>query len=258
MTKPNQQPLFSPDASLVCETLVHGEDVAAHFHDFGQLRYAASGVLVTATEAGSWMAPADRMTWVPPFHVHSSRSYGQTDVRLLNVPAPLAEQFPPEPSVLVASALMREAYLALINDHEPVDSPRARLLLEVVTTETARAPRESLRLPNPHDRRLKAVTDLLRANPANPSTLAELGRKIGASERTLSRLFSSELSMSFHQWRTLLRVQCALVELGDGATIIDTAVRLGWANPSSFIEAFTDLLGETPGRYRVTARAAKG
>jgi AraC-like DNA-binding protein len=62
--------------------------------------------------------------------------------------------------------------------------------------------------------------------------------------------------MSFHQWRTLLRIQRALLELCEGASVTDTAMRLGWANPSSFIEAFTDLLGQTPGRYRATARAA--
>lgn len=236
--------------------MAHGQNVAAHFHDFGQLRYATSGVLVTATEAGTWMAPANRITWVPPFHVHSSRSFGKTNVRLLSVPAPLAGQLPPEPSVFVASALMREAYLALVNDREPADSPRTRLLLEVVTTELARAPGESLRLPEPNDARLKAVTALLHADPAHPATLAELGRKTGTSERTLSRLFSSELSMSFHQWRTLLRIQHALLELGDGTSVTDTAMRLGWANPSSFIEAFTELVGETPGRYRVTARVA--
>ena len=246
--------VFWTDDSSVCETMAHGVDIAAHFHDYGQLRYAAAGALVTATQVGTWVAPANRITWVPPFHVHGGRSYGETQVRVLRVPARLAEQLPPQPSVFVASALLREAYLAMINDHEPVDSPRARLLLEVVIAELARAPQESLRLPEPTDTRLKAVTDLLHADPASPATLAALGRRTGASERTLSRLFHSELSMSFHQWRTLLRVQRAVVDLCEGASVTDTAMRLGWANPSSFIEAFTDLVGQTPGRYRSTTR----
>ena len=249
-------PMFWTGDPAVCEPLAHGEGVAAHFHDFGQLRYAASGALVTTTRAGTWVAPANRVTWVPPFHVHSSRSHGETEVRLLRVPAALAGPLPAEPSVFVATALLREAYLAVAGGHEPVGSPRARLLLEVVLTELARAPREPLRLPEPRDARLKAVTDLLHADPANPATLAELGRRTGSSERTLSRLFGSELSMSFHQWRTLLRVQRALLELCGGTSVTDTATRLGWANPSSFIEAFTALLGQTPGRYRAKARAA--
>ncbi|MEU5259341.1 helix-turn-helix transcriptional regulator [Amycolatopsis sp. NPDC021455] len=237
-----------------CEPLAHGEDIAPHFHDFGQLRYAASGALVTTTRAGTWVAPANRITWVPPFHVHSSRSHGETEVRLLRVPAALTGQLPAEPSVFVAGALMREAYLA--TNTEPAGSPRARLLLEVVITELLRAPREPLRLPEPDDPRLKAVTDLLHADPASPATLAELGRRTGSSERTLSRLFGRELSMSFHQWRTLLRVQRALLELCAGTSVTDTATRLGWANPSSFIDAFTDLVGQTPGRYRAATRAA--
>jgi AraC-like DNA-binding protein len=153
---------------------------------------------------------------------------------------------------------MREAFLALIHEPPPIETSRMELLLEVIGAELRRAPKETLRLPDPIDRRLKAVTSLLRSDPASPATLAELGRKAGASERTLSRLFSSELSMSFHQWRTLLRIQCALTELADGTSITETAMRLGWSNPSGFIEAFTELVGETPGRYRTLARASQG
>ncbi|MFB9683876.1 AraC family transcriptional regulator [Amycolatopsis plumensis] len=234
----------------MCEPLAHGDDVPAHAHDFGQLRYAASGALVTTTRAGTWVAPANRITWVPPFHVHSSRAHGATVVRLLGVPAAESGRLPSVPSVFVASPLLREAYLATAT--EPDGSPRARLLLEVVLSELARAPREPLRLPEPGDARLKAVTDLLHADPACPATLARLGRRTGTSERTLSRLFGRELSMSFPQWRTLLRVQRALLELGDGTSVTDTATRLGWANPASFIDAFTALVGQTPGRYRAT------
>ncbi len=244
------EPVHWTDDTAVCEPMAHGQGVAPHFHDYGQLRYATSGALVTTTEVGTWVAPANRITWVPPFYVHSSRSYGETDIRLLRVPTTLAEQLPAEPSVFVTTALMLEAYLALVNEHEPVDSARTRLLLEVVTVELARAAKESLRLPEPSDARLKAVTDLLHTDPANPATLADLGRSTGSSERSLSRLFSSELSMSFHQWRTLLRIQRALLELGQGTSVTDTSMRLGWANPSSFITAFTDLVGQTPGRYR--------
>ncbi|WP_103349998.1 helix-turn-helix transcriptional regulator [Amycolatopsis sp. CA-128772] len=250
------EPVFQNGAAAACGPLAHGEDVAAHFHDFGQLRYAASGALVTTTRAGTWVAPANRITWVPPFYVHSSRSHGETVIRLLAVPAALAGRLPAQPSVFAASALMREAYLA--TGTEPAGSPRARLLLEVVLTELARAPQEPLRLPEPGDARLKAVTDLLHADPAGPATLAELGHRTGSSERTLSRLFGSELSMSFRQWRTLLRVQRSLLELCAGASVTDTAIRLGWANPGSFIDAFTDLVGQTPGRYRAAARAAAG
>lgn len=250
MTTVSHQPVFSTGAAPGGCEMVHGDVVAPHFHDFGQLRYAASGALVTTTRAGTWVAPANRITWIPPFHVHSGRSHGATDIRLLRVPAPLAEQLPHEPAVFMASALLLAAYLELADEREPADGPRTRLLQEVVAVELACAPEDSLRLPEPQDPRLRAVTALLHTDPADPATLAELGRRTGSSERTLSRLLRSELSMSFHQWRTLLRVQRALLELEAGTSVTDTALRLGWANPSGFITAFTALVGQTPGRYQ--------
>jgi len=248
------EPVFSTEHASSCDTLTHGAEIGAHFHDYGQLRYAASGALVTVTKVGTWVAPTNRITWVPPFYVHSGSSYGETDVRLLRVPAELAQRLPAEPSVFVASPLVREAYLATTEDDEGGASARARRLLEVVVAELVSAQLESLRLPEPNDTRLKAVTDVLHEDPASHATLAELGHRTGSSQRTLSRLFSSELSMSFHQWRTLLRVQRSVLELCQGASVTDTAVRLGWANPSSFIEAFTELVGQTPGRFRSAAR----
>jgi transcriptional regulator GlxA family with amidase domain len=74
---------------------------------------------------------------------------------------------------------------------------------------------EPLRLPEPSDRRLSVVTEWLHAHPHDSSSLSELGRRVGSSERTLSRLFRDELGMSFNQWRTLLRVQHALIYLED-------------------------------------------
>ena len=244
------EPSCATDEVARCGRLAHGEEIAAHFHDYGQLRYAASGALVTTTDGGTWVAPATRIMWVPPLHVHRSRSYGTTDVRVFRVPAEVADRLPATPSVFVASALLRAAYVAMLDENEPVESPRGRLLIEVVIGELERAAQESLRVPEPSDARLKAVTDRLHADPASTATLTELGRQGGASERTLSRLFRTELAMSFHQWRTLLRVQHAVIDLAEGASVTDTALRLGWSNPSSFIEAFTEIIGQTPGRYR--------
>ena len=56
--------------------------------------------------------------------------------------------------------------------------------------------------------------------------------------------------MGFHQWRALLRVQHALVHLWDGKSVTVTAMLCGWSNPTSFIEAFTAIVGQTPGRYQ--------
>lgn len=85
---------------------------------------------------------------------------------------------------------------------------------------------------------------------SSPATLAELGHHVGASERTLSRLFHAETGMSFPQWRTQLRIHHALLLLADGVSVLETATACGWANPSAFIDIFSALVGQTPGRYQ--------
>jgi AraC-like DNA-binding protein len=233
--------------------LPHGFQLAPHSHVQGQLVYAAAGALATATERGTWVAPADRITWTPPRFSHSHRFYGQTDVRLVSVPLDLCAELIDHPSVFAVSPLLREALLALTDAPERRAGAHQRLLA-VIVDELADAAETSLHLPEASDDRLRAATDLLRADPARPSTLAELGRAVGASERTLSRLFHTELSMSFHRWRTTLRIHHALAHLTDGMTVTETAVACGWSNPSTFIDAFTEVVGQTPGRYQAGLR----
>ena len=48
--------------------------------------------------------------------------------------------------------------------------------------------------------------------------------------------------MTFHEWRTQLRIYHALVLLADGHDTTQTAYACGWANPSGFIAAFTSII----------------
>ncbi|MER8162932.1 helix-turn-helix transcriptional regulator [Streptomyces sp. NPDC094472] len=233
--------------------LPHGYRLDPHSHTQGQLVYAAAGALATATERGTWVAPANRVTWTPPRFAHSHRFYGETDVRLLAVPLDLCAELVDHPSVFAVSPFLREALLAFTDKPERQPCARRRLL-NVIVDELADAAEQSLHLPEASDDRLRAATALLHEDPARPATLAELGRSVGASERTLSRLFHTELSMSFHRWRTTLRIHHALAHLTDGMSVTETAVACGWSNPSSFIDAFTEIVGQTPGRYQADLR----
>ncbi|MEN2423879.1 helix-turn-helix transcriptional regulator [Streptomyces rimosus] len=231
----------------------HGYHLAPHSHPQGQLVYAAAGALATTTERGTWVAPFNRVTWTPPGFVHSHRIYGKTDARLVAVPADRCGELAAHPCVFAVSPLLREALLVL-TDREEVRPGAHDRLLAVVIDELAESPEQSLHLPEPRDDRLRAVTDLLHADPGRAATLVELGRTVGASERTLSRLFHTELGMSFHRWRTTLRVHHALVHLTNGWSVTETAVECGWSNPSSFIDAFSEVVGQTPGRYQANVR----
>ena len=160
--------------------------------------------------------------------------------------------------MFTASDLAREILLALTGprNYDPVArdvdrAARARLR-RVLVDELHEAHEQPLQLPEPHDDRLQAITQMLYENPADNTSLAELGQTIGASARTLSRLFHNELGMTFYEWRTQLRIYHALVLLADGHDTTHVAHACGWANPSSFIAAFTHIIGTTPGRHRTS------
>lgn len=231
--------------------LGHDHVTSAHVHPQGHLVYPASGVLSMVTDAGSWIAPPNRAVWIPAGCSHQHRAHGATDMRIMFIPQGMAQLLPGHPAVLVVSALAREAALALTGAAARAQAARDRLRRVVIDDLTVAA-EQPLHLPEPQDERLQALTYLVQHDLANPVTLEQLGRKIGASERTLSRLFHRETGMSFRRWRAQLRIHHALLLLTDGVSVTAAAVACGWANPSAFIETFTALVGVTPGAYRRT------
>jgi len=179
-------------------------------------------------------------------------------MRILFLTASLARLAPGHPAVFMVSDLAREILLTLTgprnDDRAARDYHRAARvrLRRALVDELHEAPEQPLQLPEPRDDRLRAITQILYERPADNTALAELGQTIGASARTLSRLFHNELGMTFYEWRTQLRIYYALVLLADGHDTTHVAHACGWANPSSFIAAFTNIIGTTPGRHRTT------
>ena len=227
-------------------------------HQRGHLVYAARGVLSVHTERGTSIVPANRVAWTPAGRTHYHRAHSDTDMRIVFLSASLARFAPDHPAVFTVSGLAREVLLALTGprgDSRAVGGyDRAALarLRRVLVDELREACEQPLQLPAPRDDRLQAVAGMLQEHPADNTSLAELGQAAGASGRTLSRLFRNELGMTFYEWRTQLRIYHALVLLADGHDTTHVAHACGWANPSSFIAAFTSIIGTTPGRYRTS------
>jgi AraC-like DNA-binding protein len=211
--------------------------------------YAARGALSVHTEHGTSIVPANRIAWIPARCTHYHRAHGHTDMRIVFLPPSLSRLEPDHPAVFVVSDQAREVLLALTGGREYDRAAQARLR-RVLVDELREAREQPLQLPEPRDDRLRALAELLYAQPSDNSSLAEFGQRIGASARTLSRLFHDELGMTFYEWRTQLRVYHALVLLAEGHDTTHVAHACGWANPSHFIAAFTAIVGTTPGRYR--------
>ena len=232
-----------------------GEDITGHHHDRNQLVYPASGLLAVTTDQGTWIAPPHRAVWVPAFATHEHRAWGDTDMRGVLFRQAARSPFA-TPTVIAVSPLLRELLLVLTDGRQRGHDARVRLE-DVALDQMAEADEAPLHLPEARDARLAAVLALLRANPADNSAVAQFGRQVGASERTLSRLFRAELGMTFPQWRARLRVHRALVLLAEGHSVTRAATDTGWSDASSFIESFTRIVGVTPGHYAAEVRHAR-
>ena len=232
--------------------LGHRERIGWHYHDMQQLVYPSSGVLAISAAAGTWAVPPQRAVWIPAGVPHAHRAHGPVQMRTLAFP-PAAAGDPPLPSspvVLAVSPLLREIIVALTSgDGAPYTARQRTAMEQVALDQLRRVSQLPVRLPALADDRLRAIAAVLRVNPADERTLAELGMAVGASERTLSRLFRQEAGMSFPQWRTQFRLQHALALLADRTPVTTTALACGWSNPSAFIETFRRTFGATPGKF---------
>jgi AraC-like DNA-binding protein len=245
--------------------LGHRDTIGWHYHDVQQLVYPSSGVLAISAAAGTWIVPPQRAVWIPAGVPHAHRAHGPVQMRTLAFsprtaagrPA-LDQALPAGPAVLEVSPLLREVIVALTSrDGTPYTARQRTTMEQVALDQLRRVGQLPVRLPALADDRLRAIAALLRADPAGERTLAELGMMVGASERTLSRLFRQEAGMSFPQWRTQFRLQHALVLLAGGTPVTTTALACGWSNPSTFIETFRRSFGATPGKF-FTGRESPG
>ncbi|WP_040871481.1 AraC family transcriptional regulator [Nocardia exalbida] len=229
------------------QLLVPGEQIDAHRHDDHQIIYAGHGVLSISTDAGTWVAPGTHAIWVPAGTVHAHRAYGELELHMLGLPATDNPLRLDAPTVLAVGPLLRELIIAYTRD--TADTPQRTRLRAVLLDQLHTSPQQPLHVPAPTAPLLRAVCDILRADPADPRTLAELGREVGASDRTLSRLFRSDLGLTFPQWRTQLRLHHALILLAQKTPVTTVAHRCGWASASAFIDTFRTTFGHTPGTH---------
>ena len=97
---------------------------------------------------------------------------------------------------------------------------------------------------------------LVRARCSPARDIRWLAHRVGASERTLTRLHRAEFGTTYPQWRNTVRIVQAMIELAEGAGVTETAHRCGCATPSAFIDTFARAMGQAPGAYRSAVNPA--
>jgi len=218
-----------------------------HTHPEHQLAWAASGVLMVRSETAAWVLPPTRALWIPAGISHETISTGAATMRTAYVTPALCPIDWAECTPVTASPLMAELIGYLEDDG--LDATRrshaeALLvdLLKPVTTTTI-----DVRMPI--DARARQVAEALASDPSNRRTLADWGRVVGASERTLARAFLAETRLPFGRWRALLRLRASMGSLAAGEPVGKVARHVGYESTSAFVAAFRRETGVTPATY---------
>jgi AraC-like DNA-binding protein/quercetin dioxygenase-like cupin family protein len=227
-----------------------GHSTGRHAHDRAQLVHGEKGVMTVRTDDGAWVVPPGYAVWVPPEVVHEVRAAGPVAMRTLYLRTDSPVPIGPRCQVVRVPALVREliARVVQLPENYPDDGPEARLVA-VLADELAGLPLAPLDLPLPRDRRALAVAEALIASPADGRDLEAWGRAVGASDRTLARLFRRETGLTFGRWRQRRRLLAALERLAGGESATAVALDLGYESPSAFIAMFRRALGASPTRY---------
>jgi AraC-like DNA-binding protein len=254
----------TPERPVRARVRALGNDVQVepHHHSWAQLAYCARGVLQVTVDAPpdgapderrcnvTAIVPPSRAMWVPPGALHGVTILEDAQLHTLYFDPSVVPPQWHRPRVLRVSPLMRELILALVLATH-ADSPAGRQALDILLlAEMTQATTQALVVPMPEpqhgDRRLRALCESMMRAPAQHTTLAEWAGHIGASERTLARLFREELGTSFRHWRQLVVLAHAVPLLARGTPVSEVAAASGYASDSAFTAMFKAAMGHAP------------
>lgn len=228
-----------------------------HVHDTHELLWGARGVLTVEAGGGFFAVPATLGLWIPAGVVHAVKSTQGTDFYCSHISTQLAPQLAPQltsRTVAVTVPTAAQELLRHMSNFDMDDSIRKRseqVVLGLLDVVDARP----MLLPMPSDPRLGLIARALLDDPALDRSLEEWSVHVSISVRNLSRLFHKETGMTFAQWRIHARVRVALGLLAAGYPVSSVSRRVGYNNPSAFVQVFRKVMGHTPGWYVSSLKA---
>ncbi|MBO9646417.1 MAG: helix-turn-helix transcriptional regulator [Pseudacidovorax sp.] len=260
---PEGADLYEPTRARPVRVRARALPVDAHFephrHPWAQVAYCASGILqvsvaheASASGQATYIVPPSRAVWIAPHALHSVRVLEAAQFRTIYVDASVAPEGWRGCRVLVVSPLLRELVPAL--DAPRIGRARELMLTALVMDELREADTHPLGVPLPApdsgDKRLRALCEAVLRAPGERATLAQWAADVGASERTMARLFREQLGTSYQQWRQQAVLAHALPLLARGTPVGQVALASGYASESAFTAMFKAAMGQPPSRFQ--------
>ena len=243
----------TPQRPVRCRAsaLATDEHFEPHHHPWSQLAYCASGLIQVTVDTQqaqtTYLLAPTRAVWIPPLARHAVTVVETAQIRTLYLDPGATPRHWIGCRVLTVSALLRELIQAL-QDIAP--GSRDHALMQLVLDELVHADTLPLGVPLPRDKRLRSLCELVLHDPGKRATLAQRAGQIGASERTVTRLFRTELGTGYQQWRQQAILAHALPLLARGTPVSQVAAASGYASDSAFSAMFKAAMGQSPTHFQ--------
>ncbi|KZN35411.1 hypothetical protein N474_20965 [Pseudoalteromonas luteoviolacea CPMOR-2] len=239
------RPVF-PRAS----TMPEWEHVQEHSHAWGQLTYINNGVMTIFTPQGTFVIPPQQALWIPPNVAHETYCRYGGHFRSVYIDQKYESLLGNTAKSLVVNDLLKAMILEICTWPEDYTlDEKTHRFIDVFIDRLELAPTSDFFIPSAQDPRLHPIVAELYANPGSPLTLEQWGKQVGASSRTLNRLFHKNFAMSFSQWKQKLRALRAVEMLNAGHSQQIIAQQLGFESSSAFNSAFKKVFGVPPKQY---------
>jgi AraC-like DNA-binding protein len=225
-----------------------------HLHDVDEIEYACRGMVEVKTEAGHYLLPPHQAAWIPAgLHHQTTLNAGVQTLAVLFEPGlvPVAAD---RVRIIAVSALLRE--MMLYSERWPISRTEsgagADSFFQALGYVVAEALDDEmpLHLPVPADPVATAAADYTRAH-LDRVTVSEVTRTVGVSERTLRRIFSTHLGMSWRSYLLRARVLRSMALLAQPErSVLEVSIAVGFDDAGAFARSFARHCGETPSAYK--------
>ena len=242
-------PEYSVRAPYLLTTSVHEPRRAgswpAHAHPEHELLWTDRGVVTMLAAGRQWTVTPGIGLWIPAGVEHEGATRDNTEARATYF-APANWNRPwHEPVAVRVIPAARELLLHIKRARMTTEQ---RLRAQQVCVDMLELTHSAqLDVPVPKDPRIALLVEMVLHDPADDRSLEQWASLLNMTARTLTRIFTAEIALSFAQWRRLVRMRAAIGELADGSSVKSVAYRVGYSTTSAFVTAFRKTVGCTPG-----------
>jgi len=217
-----------------------------HLHSKHQLLLAKNGSIVIEINQYRYFIPQGCAVWIPAQTKHKTLAQNEIEIRSLFFKENLS--LPDNVLVITVPPLLREIIDTMA--HWPWDKPHNEQfsLMTVFKEELNTALQHSLKLMLPKDKRIAPLLEMINQN-IFPPKLTEIENTIGASSKTIGRIFLRETGLNYQAWRQQWRLMKAMELLAAKQAVSTVAQQLDFSSSSAFIAFFVKHTNQTPGRF---------